>query len=63
MLRRTVVVLPFAHAMGHSRASVFADPFAGLPQTIGADCSDLEGVVAVRDNTMLFECYKEGSVA
>lgn len=61
MHRRTLLLLPIAHATFAAEMPASVDPFAGLSQTIGADFTDVESVVVVRDNRPLFEYYKAGA--
>ena len=61
MHRRTLLLLPVAQATLAAEAPAPSSPFAGLEQTIAADFSDVESVVVVRDNRLLFEYYKAGA--
>ncbi len=60
MHRRTLLLLPLANATLAAEVSAPATPFAGLDQTIAANFPDVESVVVVRDNRLLFEYYKGG---
>lgn len=61
MHRRTLLLLPIASATLAAEVPASAAQFAGLDQTIAADFSDVESVVVVRDNRLLFEYYKDGT--
>ena len=61
MHRRTLLLLPLGQPAWAAEPSVPAGPFVGLEQRIAAEHSDVQSVVVVRENRLLFEYYKAGA--
>lgn len=61
MHRRALLLLLLAQAARAAESPVPVGPFAGLERRIAAEFSDVESVVVIRENRLLFEYYKPGA--